>query len=111
MKQVAVFCPTNRFGGLDLLFSSLKRQSYPYMLIMADELMQKRINVYEEHEMTDNTIFVECNVLPGNKRALAQAYNNAADLAVDMDFDLFISMQDYLWIKDDGIEMFVQTYL
>lgn len=108
--QVLIFVPTIHYGGLDLLFSSLKRQTYPYALCMADELMNERIHVYEEHEMLDNTIFVECIKLPENKRALAQAYNNAADLAVDAEFDLFISLQDYIWIPDKGIERFVELH-
>lgn len=110
MVEVVVMCPTNRPGGLDILFSSLKRQTHPYMLCMADELMSERIHVYQEHGMIDNTVFVDCEKQPGNVRALAQAYNNAADLAVDMKFDLMISLQDFLWIPDNGIEMFVEDY-
>lgn len=109
--KVLVFVPTIHAGGLDLLFSSLKRQTYPWTLCMADELANERINIYEKHGMADNTIFVDCQKQPGNVRALAQAYNNAADLAVDLDFDLMISLQDYIWIEDNGIEMFVENYL
>ena len=107
--EVLVFCPTNRYGSLDMLFSSLKRQNYPYVLCMADELMNQRIYVYEEHDMLNNTIFVECVKQPGNARALAQAYNNAADLAASMEFDLMISMQDYLWIPDKRIFHFLDS--
>lgn len=110
MINVAVFVPTCRFGGLDMLFSSLKRQTYPYTLIMADELKDQRIHIYEEHNMADNTVFVECVKQPGNVRALAQAYNNAADFVVDFKFDLMISMQDYLFIPADGIQLFVEDY-
>jgi len=77
---------------------------------MADELINQRSHVYEEHNLVDNTIFVECIKQPGNVRALAQAYNNAADLAVDLEFDLMISLQDYIWIPDNGIEMFVEDH-
>jgi hypothetical protein len=109
--KVLLFAPTNRPGGLDLLFSSLKRQTYPFTLCMADELANERIHIYEEHEMLDKTIFVECAKQPGNIRALAQAYNNAAELAVTIDFDLMISLQDYSWIPDNGIQMFVEDHL
>ncbi len=78
---------------------------------MADELMNDRIHVYEEHEMLDNTVFVECIKQPGNVRALAQAYNNAADYAEDAGFDLLVSLQDYIWIPDNGIEMFVEDHV
>lgn len=110
MVEVAIFLPTNRPGGLDITFSSLKRQNYPFLLVVADELMYKRINVYQDQGMLENIVFVECIKQPGNVRALAQAYNNAADFAVDGRFDLLISLQDYIWIPDNGIEMFVQDW-
>lgn len=110
MTEVLLFCPTNRFGGLDMLFSSLKRQTYPFTLCMADEFMNQRIHIYEEHGFLDQTIFVECIKQPGNPRALAQAYNNAADLAVSMNFDLMITLQDYIWAPDNGVEMFVEVH-
>jgi hypothetical protein len=93
-----------------MLFSSLDRQTYPYTLCMADEYAAQRSHVYDEYGFSDNTIFVECYKKPGNQRALAQAYNNAADLAVDFGFDLMVSLQDYIWIPDNGIEMFVQDH-
>lgn len=110
-KKVLVFYCTNRYGGLDMLFSSLKRQTYPFVLCVADDLLHKRVHVYEEHDMLEKTVFVECEKQPGNIRALAQAYNNAADFAVSGEFDLMISYQDYLWIPDNGIELFVEDHL
>lgn len=93
-----------------MLFSSLKRQTHDWTLAMADHLADQRIMTYVAEGMDDKTIFVE-NVIQGdNIRALAQAYNNAADLAVDLEFDLLISLQDYIWIPDDGIEMFVEDH-
>ena len=93
-----------------MLFSSLKRQTHDYTLCMADHLADRRVNVYDEEGMADNTIFVDCVIQGSNQRALAQAYNNAADLAVDLEFDLFVSLQDYIWIPDNGIEMFVEDH-
>lgn len=93
-----------------MLFSSLERQTYPYTLCMADELLPERGFVYDEHGFSDNSIFVECEKQPGNQRALAQAYNNAADLSVDLGYDLLVSLQDYIWVPDNGIEMFVEVH-
>jgi|SRR6476659_5849864 len=94
-----------------MLFSSLGRQTYrDWTLVMADHYAYERIPIYEEAGLVDKTIFVECSIQGENQRALAQAYNNAADLAVDLDFDLMISLQDYIWIPDNGIEMFVEDY-
>lgn len=111
MTKVLVFVPTIHYGGLDILFASLKKQDYPFDLCMADELADQRIDVYEEHGFADNTIFVDCVKQPGNVRALAQAYNNAAEYAVDMEYDLMVSLQDYIWIPRNGLEYFVKDYL
>lgn len=108
--KVAVFTPTNRWGGLDITISSLKKQTHPYTWVVADEYLQERILVYEDQEMIECTIFVDCDRQPGNKRALAQAYNNAAEFVIDFDFDLMVSLQDYIWIPDNGIEMFVEVF-
>ena len=108
--KVLVFVPTIHYGGLDMLFASLERQEYPYDLCMADELVNERIDVYEEHGFIDKTVFVDCAIQPGNVRALAQAYNNAAEYAVDMDYELMISLQDYIWIPNDGIKMFTEVH-
>jgi len=77
---------------------------------MADELIDERNRIYEAYGFTDNVVFVDCEKQSGNVRALAQAYNNAADFAVDAGFDLMISLQDYIWIPDNGIEMFVEDH-
>lgn len=110
MTQVLVFVPTNRYGGLDILFSSLKRQNYQFVLAMADEYVNERIHIYDSHDMLENSIFVECIRQPGDARALAQAYNNAADLAISMEFDLMVSLQDYIWVPENGIELFVEVH-
>lgn len=109
--KVVVAVPTNRYGGLDILFSSINRQTYPVIVAMADDLREKRLHIYEEHDFLDKIVFVENEVIKGNKRALAQAYNNMADFAVGFEFDLMISLQDYIWIPDNGVEMFVEDYL
>jgi hypothetical protein len=77
---------------------------------MADEYANERTGVYREFGFDSKTIFVDCTIKEGNVRALAQAYNNAADLAVDLNFDLLITLQDYIWIPDNGIEMFVEDH-
>lgn len=78
---------------------------------MADELAEERAHIYKELGVDEEILFVDCEKQPGNERALAQAYNNAAEVAIDFHFDLMISMQDYLWIPNNGIEMFVEDYL
>ncbi len=93
------------------------RQNFkPTHLIVADELAVDRTEewidmagrLYEE----DITLFVFKPDQPIRKAArnLVAAYNQSIDHARDLgytDGDLFISLQDYIWVPEDGIERFV----
>jgi len=58
-------------------------------------------------ENTTKIIFVEPKQeLKNPKRNLVAAYNAAADCFCDLNADLFISYQDYIWLPEDGIERF-----
>ena len=49
MPKISVIVPTNRIGGLDILFESLKRQSFQdFELILADAIYQYRKNIVAE---------------------------------------------------------------
>lgn len=113
---VAVFIPTNRPGGLDVTNESLRRQTYKeVLLIVCDELRRDAhwkvmaLNAGFTHQ-------ARCMVPPainknsGEKRNLARAYNKAAQYAIEWECDLLISLQDYIWIPDDGIERFVELH-
>jgi GT2 family glycosyltransferase len=45
----------------------------------------------------------------GDERNLAASYNQALRFAREMDCDGFVSLQDYIWIPEDGIQRFIDA--
>lgn len=110
--NVAVFTPTCRFGGLDVNYSGLCRQSGDHKItwLVADELLEKRAHLYEE---VNGFSFTEVEIIAFREpktgyRNLAASYNAAVRRARELGVDLFVSMQDYLWIPDDGVDRFAK---
>lgn len=109
MKAV-VFSATYRPGGLDVLEASMARQTNrDFVWVICDELWNTRWRDWSNIE--DRTgvpmIFIHPTIKEGNKRNLCSAYNEAAELAVENNFDLFISLQDYIYVPEDGIQRFM----
>ncbi len=112
MTKVAVFVPTHRVGGLDVLKASLDRQTVkPDVVIVSDRWADNRrlywLQLAEDHNIQ---LLHPDPIKPGNKRDLCREYNRAARLSVTLEADLFISLQDYIWIPGNGIERFVKTH-
>lgn len=113
--NVAVFTPTYRPGGLDVTVASLMRQNFNnFVWLVDDQIYDQRKEVWKMIEETVEfpVSVVSSQVAKGNKRSLCAAYNLAADYVSDSDsdFDLFISLQDYIWLPEDGIQRFVDDY-
>lgn len=113
MTDVAIFIPTKRYGGIDIIEASLKRQTYKnFTLYVCDELER---NFYWERIGTRLGFDVTCIHPPWfsaktHKRNLARSYNIAAEDATNDGADLFVSLQDYIWLPEDGLERFVKNY-
>lgn len=101
---VAVFTPTCR-PGLDVAVRSLERQNRDDLLwIVGDDLYQERD---AGHATAIATVHFDTAVNRHNQpSSLAFAYRRAIDIARDHGADLFVSMQDYVWIPDDGVARF-----
>lgn len=111
MKTV-LFIPTYRLGGLDVLEASLARQTVlPDYVVIADELWDKRSHLWEEIMDSLDLDYWNVNapMKEGYKRNLAANYNLAAHCAIQYGADLFISLQDYIWIPHNGIERFIEV--
>ncbi len=104
---------TKRPGGLDLTISCLARQTVSdFVWIVQDELLGSRIGVYDKAYYNEH-IEVEFLMVPkkaGKHRNLAAAYNVAAEKALELGADYFVSLQDYIWIPNDGLEMFLEVH-
>lgn len=111
--SVAVFTPTYRPGGLDVLTSSLSRQTYrDFTWIVVDELYHSRAGLWDSISEGLSNDVVNITMPPKTKhRNLCEAYNAAAKLVlIDGSFDLFISLQDYIYVPPGGIERFVNIH-
>jgi len=111
MTKVAVFIPTYRYGGIDVTVASLARQTYqPDLVLIADELRREQLWMQSLKDLDINEItFINATKKPGNKRNLCLSYNIAAE-SLDNSFDLFITLQDYIWLPPKGIERFVKIH-
>lgn len=108
-----VFTPTYRPGGLDVLEASLMRQTYKdFHWVVSDQRFLNRYPIWGEIESrVDFPIYwVQRAVEPGNKRNLATMYNIAAEHVVEYQYDLLVSLQDYIYLPEDGLQKFVSLY-
>lgn len=112
MSKIALFVPTYRPGGIDVFSASIQRQSVkPDIIMVADELIKERHMAWKDSIQDVELIcFQPEPILPGNKRNLCANYNRAASRALDRECDLFITLQDYIWIPEFGIERFLNVH-
>jgi hypothetical protein len=114
--KIVVFSPTKQYGGLDVNFASVTRQIlYDEIIwVIADELMEEREFVWKElsrqvekyHLLKDIHIF-KLPMREGYPSNLTSSYNHALDLAADWKADLFVSLQDYMYISRRAVKRFV----
>ncbi len=116
--KVVVFTPSQR-PGFDVTHASLRRQETDAEIYWAfsDELYHDRVEVVRNLVAQDKMSgkikdYVHFNItkLEGYKRNLASGYNRAMDYARAWDADLFISLQDYIYVPPTGIQQFVDMY-
>jgi hypothetical protein len=110
--NIAVFTPTMRPGGLDVLEGTLARQTVrPQMWIVCDERNRSQVL----GDISDRVDVPLVEMIPpekqtGNMRNLAAAYNEAAEIALEWGMDVFVSLQDYIWAPPDGLERFAHVH-
>lgn len=106
---VAVFTPTCRPGGIDVNREGLLRQRRTDLLwIVGDDLYSERIIASTPELPVLHFDTAQNKRANGAPSSLAAAYRHGIEVARDYGADLLISMQDYLWIPDDGIARFEQ---
>lgn len=112
--MICVVVPSNRSGGLDILEASIARQSVkPTHLLFADELFKERESVVSDmfnRLEIEGVHFKPQQTIRNAARNLVAAYNHSIEIAGVIgytDDDLFISLQDYIWLPENGIERFM----
>lgn len=110
--NIVVFTPTAQYGGLDIAWSSLARQTVAKDItwMVADTMIDKRADLYlrmdEEPDLRE-VVALDVPVREGYPNNLASAYVLAMEKARQMDADVFISYQDYIYLDDWQVEWFL----
>lgn len=106
---ICVFTPTCRFGSIDVGKNSLLRQNRDDLVwLIGDDLFARRKVPTEKKLKIIHFDTAQNKRANGAASSLASAYHRGIEIAREMDADLLVSMQDYLWIPDDGITRFEQ---
>lgn len=111
--KLAVFTPTYRPGSLDVLEASLTRQTFKdFVWIVSDQRFLKRNQTWRAimDRVDFPILFMNRDVPEGNKRNLCAMYNGASDYVVENKYNMLVSLQDYIYLPEDGLEKFVSTH-
>jgi GT2 family glycosyltransferase len=111
--KLAVFTPTYRPGGLDVLEASLTRQTFKdFVWVVSDQRFLERKETWAKilQRIDFPAVFVNRGIAEGNKRNLCAMYNAAAEYVVDDGFEMLVSLQDYIYVPEDGLEKFITVH-
>lgn len=101
---VSVVTVTNRPGSIDVTWRALARQSLQdFEWVLCDELYDWRHAEVEAYVDDDRLVHVPAPVDPGALWNLNKSYNEALRHCRG---ELVVSLQDYIWVPDDGLERF-----
>ncbi len=107
--RISVITVTNRPGSIDVTWGALKKQKFQdFEWILADELYDWRKE--EVKKYTENDPRVKHIKAPKKGQglwALNRGYNAALQAATG---ELIVSLQDYIWIRGDGLGRFWDLY-
>lgn len=112
--KVAIFTPTAR-PGFDVTHASVKRQETDaeIMWIVGDLLFDQRANVFKNLAEQDrqqglyNYKHFPTPKVDNNARSVSKAYNAAMYTARKWGANMFLSLQDYIYIPEDAVQKFI----
>lgn len=115
MKLSVIFI-TNRPGGMDILFNTLKNQTYKnFELIIVDDYNNRHVNRYKEvYELANKSnIFLKyhkSNVRHTYVNPKYRICSSMNDGLLQANGDLVVMMQDYCWIPENIFQVIVDFY-
>lgn len=112
--RVVLFTPTKR-PGIDVShFSVLRQETEAELLWIVDDLLlDKRFEVFRNFAEQDRVngayryIHYSTARKKNNVTTLAESYFKAMKLSREWNADMFISMQDYIYVPKDGVQKFI----
>jgi hypothetical protein len=107
--KITVLTVTNRPGGLDVLKHDLRRQTVDdFELVLVDDRHEQRKEAAIDYMSEFDLTYVEPREPSGiDVWNLNKAYNDGIGAS---EGELIVSLQDYIWIPDDGLERFWRLY-
>lgn len=108
--MISIITVTNRYGGIDINWSSLKRQTHKdFEWILCDTLYEERKEAVRKYTHNDpRVIHVKQDAKDtAAKTWLAHAENQGIRAAKG---ELIVLLQDYIYIKPDALEKFWVQY-
>ena len=101
---ISVLTVTNRPGGIDVTWASLKKQTFTdFEWILCDELYEWRKEEVKAYVNDTRLIHIPSPRVHEDLWNLNKSHNAALRAARG---DLIVSLQDYIWIRGDGLEKF-----
>lgn len=108
--DISVVTVTNRPGGIDMMWSALKRQTKSsFEWVLCDTLADKRKELLKDFSHNDPRIkhIQQKPKKEGSVTGLAQAENEAIR---NCSGDMVVLLQDYIWIAPDCLERYYFHY-
>lgn len=108
--SVSVITVTNRYGGIDLNWSSLRRQTFKnFEWILNDTLQEERKEAVRSYTRNDVRIR---HLAQGRKSPEAKTWLNHAEneAIAQAQGELIVLLQDYIHIAPDALEKFWYQY-
>lgn len=109
--MISVIVPTYRTGGLDLLFGSLRKQTYrDFELILADEIFDRRIPIIRDRLELSALDFRTTVLRPDGGPRLSnysRSINNAIARARG---EIILLQADYTWLNEDCLERHAELH-
>src|SRR3990167_8621719 len=101
--KVSIITVTNRWGGIDIAWSSLKKQTFKdFEWILLDKHYHARSKEVAEFVNDDRLKHYPIHPPKGPEIwDLNRAYNQAVRLSTG---DLIISFQDYIWLEKEQVD-------
>lgn len=106
MVKVSVITITNRPGGIDMAWASLRKQTFQdFEWILVDELFERRAIEVVEYVASPRLYYMQAvQKDPEKAWNLSACYNFAL---LNARGKIVVSLQDYIWIPGDGLQRFV----
>jgi len=107
--MISVITQTNRYGGIDVAYNSLKNQTYKDIeWILVDDIHEIRNDEVKKYVKDIKLKHLKPRPkLPDHVWNLPEGYNDGFNVS---EGELIVILEDYIWIKPNAIEKFYKDW-